>query len=37
VPVPLRPLVANFAGLLWSTFLVVSARRSSAAAALKAA
>jgi hypothetical protein len=27
VPPPLRPLAANVAGLLWSTFLAVSARR----------
>jgi hypothetical protein len=33
VPAALRPLVANFAGLLWSTFLVVSARRHAPAAA----
>jgi hypothetical protein len=32
VPPALRPLLANLAGLLWSTFLVVSARRNAPAA-----
>ena len=33
VPPPLRPLAANVAGLLWSTFLAVSARRRALPAA----
>ena len=37
VPPPLRPLGANVAGLLWSTFLAVSARRRAAPKAAKAA
>jgi hypothetical protein len=41
VPPPLRPLAANVAGLVWSTFLAVSARRRAAPApaqkAIKAA
>jgi peroxisomal membrane protein 2 len=37
VPPPLRPLAANVAGLVWSTFLAVSARRKAAPKAIKAA
>ena len=37
VPPPLRPLAANVAGLVWSTFLAVSARRKAAPKALKTA
>ena len=36
VPPPLRPLAANVAGLVWSTFLAVSARRKAAPKAIKA-
>ena len=36
VPPALRPLVANLAGLGWSTFLVLSSRRQAAAALAKA-